>query len=74
MKKKLKEELKRLGVAIVYLFGSKATRQISSLSDIDLGFVFKNFPPDGDAGLTYDKLVELFLKIYPNSKLDLVFL
>lgn len=74
MKKRTKEELKKLGVAIIYLFGSKATGQISPLSDIDLGFVLKNFPPDGDTRLIYNRLFELFSEVYPNSKLDLVFL
>jgi len=74
MKKKIKEELKKLGIAIVYLFGSKACGKTSPLSDVDLGFVLKNFCPEEDTSILYNRLFELFSKIYPNSKLDLVFL
>lgn len=74
MKKKIKEELKKLGIAIVYLFGSHALGKTSPMSDVDLGFVLKKFPPDEDTPALYDKLFELFSEIFPNSKLDLVFL
>lgn len=74
MKKKVKEELKKLGIAIVYLFGSKAFGKTTPLSDVDLGFVLKNFRPEEDTSILYNRLFEIFSEIYTNSKLDLVFL
>lgn len=74
MKKKLKEKLDQLGIAIVYLFGSKATGRESPISDIDIGVVLKNAPSVKDARDIYQKLYELFTEIYPSEKLDIVFL
>jgi predicted nucleotidyltransferase len=74
MKRELKEKLKRLEIFIVYLFGSKAIGRVSKLSDIDIGVVFKNPPLSKDDRSLYNILYELFSELYPNSKLDIVFL
>jgi predicted nucleotidyltransferase len=74
MKKKLKEILNHLGVAIVYLFGSTAAGSKSPLSDVDIGVVLKNVPSGKDTRAIYHNLYELFTEIYPSEKLDIVFL
>ncbi len=74
MKKELKEEFKKLGVLIIYLFGSKAVRRGSPLSDMDIGIVLKASPLNIDTRGLYNRLFELFSEIYPDSKVDIVFL
>lgn len=74
MKRKLKEKLEKLGVYIVYLFGSKAIGEESRLSDIDIGVVFKDPPPVKENRFVYHTLYELFSELYPDSSLDIVFL
>lgn len=69
-------ELEKLGVELIYLFGSKAQGFITPLSDIDIGVVFAN--PNHyrhNVLKVYEKLFGLFLKIFPEtSKIDIVFL
>jgi predicted nucleotidyltransferase len=74
MKKKLKEKLNKLGVAIVYLFGSAVAGSKSPLSDVDIGVVLKNAPSGKKTKDIYHDLYELFTEIYPSEKLDIVFL
>lgn len=74
MKKTFKERLKKSGVAIVYLFGSKATGNASPASDMDIGVVL-NVPPSGkDTRSLYQCLYKLLLEMFPDAKLDIVFL
>ena len=42
---KIKQTLKRLGVAIVYLYGSQALGRSCRLSDVDVGVVLKDPKP-----------------------------
>jgi predicted nucleotidyltransferase len=74
MKKGLKEKLTNLGILIVYLFGSKAIGRGSQLSDRDIGVVLKNPPQDTDTRSQYNRLYKLFSDLYPDSRLDIVFL
>ena len=74
MKRDLKAKIEKLGVAIVYLFGSKATGRTSRLSDIDIGVILKNPAFEKDTRALYQVLYEIFTEICPNSKLDIVFL
>ncbi len=74
MKKKIKDEIRKLGVSIIYLFGSRAIGRGSTLSDVDIGVVLKNPPIDADTRALYNKLYGLLSDQYPESKLDLVFL
>lgn len=74
MKKKMKERLKELGISAVYLFGSKAIGRGTQLSDIDIGVILKNPALEKDTRALYQVLYEIFTEIYPNSKLDIVFL
>jgi uncharacterized protein len=73
MKKELKRKFEGLGVAIVYLFGSRATGGASLLSDIDIGVVVREVSGN-DTGNLYHNLYELFTEMYPASRLDIVFL
>jgi len=72
MKKEFKTELKKIGVSIVYLFGSRAMGKESPTSDIDIGVVLKG--PIEDTRSSYKIFYQLFSAIYPSSKLDIVFL
>jgi predicted nucleotidyltransferase len=72
MKKEFKAELKKIGVSVVYLFGSKATGKGSDTSDVDIGVVLKE--PIEDTRSSYKILYEVFSAIYPSSPLDIVFL
>ena len=74
MKKKIKEEIKKLGISIIYLFGSRAVGRGSPLSDVDIGVVLKNPPVDGDIRDLYNKIYGVLSDQYSGSKLDLVFL
>lgn len=42
---KIAEELRRLGAAVVYLYGSEALQRAGPLSDIDVGLVLKDPRP-----------------------------
>ncbi len=39
---RIKRELQRLGVGLVYLYGSEATGRANRLSDVDVGVVLRN--------------------------------
>ena len=74
MKKQLKEKIRELGISIVYLFGSSATGRKTRLSDVDIGVVLKVYPHDTDTRAIYDASYRLFSAVYPDSKVDIVFL
>jgi len=74
MRRGLKSKIGKLGVAIVYLFGSKATGRASPLSDIDIGIVLKSPASESDPRTFYHIFYQLFSEVYPRSKLDIVFL
>jgi len=74
MRKEFKEQFKRLGISIVYLFGSKITGGSNKLSDIDIGVVLKNLILSDDTRVLYNALYKLFSELYPNSRIDIVFL
>jgi len=77
LSQKIKEKLKELGVEIVFLFGSAVTSTQTSLSDIDIGVVFKNFERiKPNIGKFYGEIFNLFLNEFKvkEEKLDLIFL
>jgi predicted nucleotidyltransferase len=74
MKKAFKDRLERMGVAIVYLFGSQATGRAFPFSDMDIGVVLNGSEPEGDTRALYQSLYELFSEAFPKAKLDIVFL
>ena len=74
MKKEFKEKFKRLGISIIYLFGSRVMGGSTSSSDIDIGVVFKDFSLGNDTRALYNALFELFSELYSDSKIDIVFL
>ncbi|MCD6412370.1 nucleotidyltransferase domain-containing protein [bacterium] len=74
---KMKKKLKELGVEIVVLFGSTVTSTQTSLSDIDIGVVFKNFEKiKSNIEKFYGEIFNLFLNEFKveEEKLDLIFL
>ena len=72
MKMHLRAELRKMGVSVVYLFGSRATGRESHTSDVDIGVVLKE--PIEDTRSLYKILYELLSSIYPYSRPDIVFL
>ncbi|NWF53796.1 MAG: nucleotidyltransferase domain-containing protein [Syntrophaceae bacterium] len=66
--------LKSLGVVVVYLFGSRATRRASPISDTDIGVVLRPFSPEQDTRNQYKTLFKIFSGLYPHSRVDIVFL
>lgn len=71
--------LTKLEVALVYLFGSKALKVETPLSDTDIGIVFFDRrilkdPKESRDG--YNQLYDLFASIYPDLEraIDLIFL
>jgi hypothetical protein len=74
MRKEFKEKFKRLGISIVYLFGSRVVSGRTKLSDIDIGVVLKDFSLDSDTRVLYNALYKLFSELYSDSKIDIVFL
>ena len=78
LSQKLKMELKKFKIEVVYLFGSRATGKIHPLSDFDIGIVFVDFQKTKkNISEIYNELFSLFLnelKVEDEEKLDLVFL
>ena len=71
---KQKQAFEKLGVSLVYVFGSQIDGTQNKLSDIDVGVVFdkKNEKRNGD---TYTKLFDIFTDVFSEyKKVDLVFL
>lgn len=74
MKKEFKEKFRKLEIYLVYLFGSKAKRRESPLSDTDIGVVFKKPLLNADTRVLYNMCYQIFSELYPHVKLDIVFL
>lgn len=74
MNKETRKKLKKLGISVVYLFGSKAVGLTTPLSDIDIGIVMKDSKTLEDTRALYTTLYGLFQELYPAKKVDIVFL
>lgn len=74
MKREYREKLRQSGVAIVYLFGSRATGLKTRLSDVDIGVVLKILPNGRDNRSLYNDLYDVFSELYPVRRIDIVFL
>jgi predicted nucleotidyltransferase len=72
VKAHFKAKLRKMGVSIVYLFGSRANGMGSRTSDVDIGVVLRE--PIEDTRSSYKTLYELFSAVYPSHRLDIVFL
>ncbi|MBI3324378.1 MAG: nucleotidyltransferase domain-containing protein [Candidatus Omnitrophica bacterium] len=78
---KIGKDLRQLGVAIVYLYGSEALQRASLLSDIDVGIVLKDTRPIAKDRKQKYQLYSKFLNLLepilapgPSREIDLVFL
>jgi predicted nucleotidyltransferase len=60
MKKEFKEKFRKLEIYLVYLFGSKAKRRESPLSDTDIG-VFKKTLLNADTRVLYNMCYQMRL-------------
>lgn len=72
-----RKETEKIGIGIIYLFGSHAEGVSNSRSDIDVGIVFRN--PDmikENTFKVYNKIYQMFCNILPGyeQNLDIVFL
>lgn len=76
----IQQKLRELGVAAVYLFGSRALKTAHPLSDFDFGVLFKNPQKvEKSSFKIYQKLYDLFSEcVHPeslkNDIIDIVFL
>ncbi len=74
----LKHALKKYKIGAVYLFGSAATGETTTLSDVDIGIVLKDLGvKNKDPSGVFTELYEAFrraLKLSPEQRLDLVYL
>lgn len=73
-----KQELQRLGVDAVYLFGSQAEGVAGEASDIDVGILLKTpIPKSESVSLVYNALFSIFSDSFDMSNfrtIDIVFL
>ncbi len=69
------QTLQRLGVNLVYQFGSSAEGKSLSLSDIDIGIVLSNQASQHmNFNQIYNRLYDIFTDVFPGKKIDIVFL
>lgn len=70
------ETFRKLGVDIVYLFGSHARGNVTPMSDVDIGIVFHDPEQYRDHTLkAYNELYHVFTDLFPAVKqIDIVFL
>lgn len=76
LSQKTKQQLKRLGVTALYLFGSRAQNLAGPLSDYDFGILMKKAGYDYEKTYNslYDILSPLCPRKFPNDIIDIVFL
>ncbi len=68
-------QLNKLNVAVVYLFGSQAKGRTTPMSDIDIGIVFQSPDSPTDSLTVYTRLYDLFTDHFPPpGEIDIVFL
>jgi predicted nucleotidyltransferase len=69
------QRLKKLGVGVVYLFGSYAEDKHHPLSDVDIGIAFLGAGiPRRSSGEVYNELYDIFTDLFPGKSVDIIFL
>lgn len=69
------QSLQKLGVKLVYLFGSYAEGKSLTLSDIDIGIIFADRSlSNKDFSQVYNQLYDIFTDVFPGREIDIVFL
>lgn len=68
------KRLQKIGVNLVYLFGSYAEGKTSPLSDIDIGIVLSRDAFSLNLSMIYNELYDIFTDVFPGKKVDIVFL
>ncbi|MCD6114838.1 nucleotidyltransferase domain-containing protein [bacterium] len=64
------KQFKKMGITVIYLFGSYAQNQTHPLSDVDIGVVFENPEKYKDKTMkVYLKLYEIFSDLLPKEYL-----
>ncbi|MBN2105741.1 nucleotidyltransferase domain-containing protein [bacterium] len=75
MTNKNKKRLKNLGVRIVYLFGSYAEGTDHTISDVDIGVVFRDIDQiNNNINSVYLELYDILTEQYKDRRVDIVFL
>ena len=75
LKKTQISKIKKLGVSLIYLFGSYAEGKSLTLSDIDIGIIFADRSlSNKDFSQVYNKLYDIFTDVFPGREIDIVFL
>lgn len=72
-----KKEIEDLDIGILYLFGSYAEDTFTSMSDVDIGVVFRSPETDNENTFKlYDKIYRVLSLLIPehSDNLDIVFL
>jgi predicted nucleotidyltransferase len=72
MKKQYRNQLKKLGVSTVFLFGSRGFDNASALSDTDIGVLMKVHPAEAENTVFYHRFYDLFSDLFPGSRVDIV--
>ena len=72
MKKELAGQLKNLGAAAVYVFGSTAEALTQPESDIDLAILMHPESDSKDFVQLYTNLYDILTQVFPGKKLDIV--
>lgn len=69
------KQFKKLGISVIYLYGSQATGLANPASDVDIGIVFANPEKYKNKTMnTYSKLYSVFSDIFPGKEVDIVLL
>jgi predicted nucleotidyltransferase len=69
------EELRALGVGLLYLFGSVAEGTYHGLSDIDIGIVLEDPKPlDENSFELYNRLYDILTDAFHQGDVDIIFL
>ncbi|MCX6089085.1 MAG: nucleotidyltransferase domain-containing protein [Candidatus Atribacteria bacterium] len=74
LRKNFQNELKKLNISLVYLFGSSVTGTQRENSDIDIGVVFEKPDYLQNSLRIYEELYALFSRVFPKREVDIVFL
>lgn len=70
----LKKQLRKVGVIVVYLFGSRAKGKTGALSDYDIGILLKNTVPEKKFFDIKLKLIQDFSLFFKTRHIDIVIL
>jgi len=76
LSEKQQRHLQKLGVSLVYLFGSYSEGYAGPLSDLDIAVLYQDLSmlSSNNMGETYYSLYDFFTDLFPGKQVDIVFL